>query len=110
MGGMVVLLIVGAVVLAIVIRVFAGSADHDRIRAEVEGRGGTVVSITWQPFGKGWYGEQNDRIYEVLYTDRVGRERRAWCKTSALSGVYFSEDEPPELSDLGGDGARAFGQ
>lgn len=86
-------------ILALAFRLLAGNMDHDRIRSEVEGRGGKVRSITWQPFGKGWFGEKNDRIYQVVYEDSGGLERTAWCKTSMMSGVYFSEDQPPRLPE-----------
>ena len=48
--------------------------------------------ITWQPFGRGWFGEKGDRIYEVEYTDRDGASHSASCKTSMFSSVYFTDD------------------
>jgi len=68
------------------------SLDQDRIHSDVQSRGGRVVSINWAPFGKGWFGEKNDRIYEVVYYDREGNQRWATCKTSFWSGVFWSED------------------
>jgi hypothetical protein len=70
----------------------AGSADRNRIAEYIQQRGGRVVSITWAPFGKGWFGEQNDRIYEVVYYDKEGNQHFATCKTAAWSGVYWTED------------------
>ena len=64
------------------------SMDKDRIRAYVEDRGGRLVSVNWAPFGRGWFGEKNDRIYEVVYYDREGSQHWATCKTSLFSGVY----------------------
>ena len=64
----------------------AGSLNTSR------GAAGSVVSITWAPFGKGWFGEKNDRIYEVVYYDRAGDQHWATCKTSLWSGVYWTED------------------
>jgi hypothetical protein len=70
----------------------ARSLDKDRVRAYIEERGGRVVSINWSPFGKGWFGEKNDRIYEVVYYDVAGCQHLATCKTSLFSGVYWTED------------------
>lgn len=82
----------GVVALAIGIRVFAGSLDHQRIAAYVESSGGRVESISWAPFGPGWFGEKSDRIYQIRYVDRLGQRHDAHCKTSLTTGVYFTED------------------
>lgn len=66
--------------------------DKNRITEYVRGRGGRVVSISWAPFGKGWFGEKNDRIYEVVYYDASGNQHFATCKTSFWSGVYWTDD------------------
>jgi hypothetical protein len=68
------------------------SMDKSRITDYVRGRGGRIVSINWAPFGRGWFGEKNDRIYEVVYYDSEGNQHWATCKTSLLSGVYWTED------------------
>lgn len=86
------LVLVGFIALAIVVRLLAGSSDRRRIEGEIASRGGTLLEVMWQPFGKGWFGEKNDRIYSVRYRDREGVEREAWCKTSMMSGVYFADD------------------
>jgi hypothetical protein len=80
------------VVLAIVFRLGAGGMDRGRIEEYIRERGGRIVSINWAPFGKGWFGEKNARIYEVMYYDRDGDLHMATCKTSLLSGVYWTED------------------
>lgn len=82
----------GFIALAIVIRLFAGGMDGDRVRAYVEERGGRLLASGWAPFGKGWFGEKSDRIYEVRYLDSDGNEHEASCKTSMFTGVYFTED------------------
>ncbi len=79
--------------IAIFIRLGAGSADHDRIHAELQSKGATNIQIEWSPLGKGWFGEKNDRIYLVTYTDIAGGVHRTWCKTSMFGGVYFSDHE-----------------
>jgi hypothetical protein len=68
------------------------SMDKGRITAYVQERGGRIVSISWAPFGKGWFGDKNDRIYEVVYYDREGNQHWATCKTSLFAGVYWTED------------------
>jgi len=81
--------IIGA---AILFRLLAGSMDGDRIRDYVQGRGGRLLSCNWAPFGKGWFGDKSDRIYEVSYLDNEGNQHRATCKTSMWTGVYWTED------------------
>jgi len=73
-------------------RLLADRWDRDRIQQYVAERGGSVDDITWQPWGRGWFGEKGDRIYEVEYTDRDGASHSASCKTSMFSGVYFTDD------------------
>lgn len=80
------------IVVVIAVRIYAGSKDVGRVRAYVAERGGQLLSSTWTPFGKGWFGDKSDRIYEVRYLDHEGNEHLASCKTSMFSGVYFTED------------------
>ena len=92
-GGVVAVVIIAFVGLAIVIRLCAGSMDNDRIREQIEAEGKKVRSIDWAPMGRGWAGSKNERIYEVVYEDAQGNVRQAYCKTSALAGVYWTEDK-----------------
>lgn len=85
--------VVLVVVLALVIRLASGSWDRDRIRQYIDQRGGQVVDIQWAPFGRGWFGEKGDRIYEVQYKDADGIQHLATCKTSMWTGVYWTEDK-----------------
>ena len=78
--------------LAIGFRLLADRWDRERIQQYVAERGGTLNDISWQPFGRGWFGEKGDRIYEVDYTDRDGASHSVSCKTSMFSGVYFTDD------------------
>jgi len=80
------------IVLAICIRLIAGSMNHKRIRQYIESLGGSVENIEWKPFGPGWFGEKSQVIYRVLYIDGQGAHHDAYCKTSLLTGVYFTED------------------
>ena len=81
-----------AIFAAIIIRIIAGSFDDDRIERHIRANGGKLISKEWAPFGKGWAGEKNDRIYVVFYLDSAENKHRAYVKTSSFSGVYFTED------------------
>jgi hypothetical protein len=85
--GFAVLLVVG-----IALWMFSMSLDKGRITDYIQQRGGRIVSVNWAPFGRGWFGEKNDRIFEVVYIDSAGKEHFATCKTSLFSGVYWTED------------------
>ena len=88
---------IGAVLfLALVIRLIAGAMDDGRVKDYIENQGGEVVDKEWRPFGPGWAGKDNSRIYAVTYRDKDGDLRRAHAKTSLLSGVYLTEDETIE--------------
>ncbi len=86
--------LIPAMLAAIAWRIFMGRLDRARIGNEVARFGGTVLSVTWNPFGRGWFGERSDRIYEVLYQTRSGSTVTATCKTSMTTGVYWSSDYP----------------
>jgi len=81
-----------AIVVAVLLRLIAGSMNHRRIREYTRARGGRVTDIEWDPFGPGWFGEKDSAIYRVRYVDKQGRRHQAHCKTSLLSGVYFTQD------------------
>lgn len=78
--------IVAFVLLAIVFR----RSDRARIHDAVGDLGGCVRRIRWAPFGPGWLDSQRLPIYRVDYLDRYGKERTAYCQTSALLGVYWT--------------------
>ena len=73
-------------------KLLADRWDRERIGQYVAERGGSVSDITWQPFGRGWFGHTGDRIYEVQYTDRDRASHSASCNTGLFSGVYFTDD------------------
>ena len=81
--------------LIVAVRVVADRMDRGRIRDDVGERGGVVEDISWRPFGRGWFGEKSDRIYEVAWTDSERIAHVSWCKTSLFTGVYWSEDRFP---------------
>ena len=85
-----------AISAGLAIRVVMHFVDKNRIRDEVESKGGRIVSISWNPFGRGWFFEKNERHYSVIYTDRSGAQVSASCKTSWFSGVYWAEEPRPE--------------
>ena len=80
------------VIVGIIVRVIAGSFDEDRIGSHIRANGGQLLSKEWAPFGKGWAGEKNDRIYLVIYLDSAGNKHEAYVKTSSFSSVYFTKD------------------
>ena len=108
------LIVIVFIIVAVIIRLAAGGMDQDRVRDYVASQGGRVIESNWAPFGKGWFGEKGDRIYEVRFVDRDGNEHHAHCKTSMLSGVYFTEDRitryasRPEDDYAGGDHVAAL--
>ena len=85
------LIIVGAVGVRIAMHFF----DKARIKDEVEAKLGRVVSITWNPFGRGWFFEKGERHYDVTYVDRSGQSITTGCKTSLFTGVYWAEGPQP---------------
>lgn len=85
-------LVLAGLVVVSAIWFWSMSLDKDRIAGYVGQRGGRIVSISWAPFGRGWFGEKGDRIYEVVYYDSDGAQHFATCKTSLFSGVYWTED------------------
>lgn len=85
-------IIIGFVVLAIVIRLMAGSFDRERVERYIRDMDGELLDKSWDPFGPGWFGEKDSRIYEIVYRDRGGRVHKAHVKTSMLSGVYLTND------------------
>jgi hypothetical protein len=87
-----ILLVIGGIALVILLWVGTMALDKGRIRDYVEGHGGRVVSISWAPFGRGWFGEKEERIFEVVYYDGEGNQHFATAKTSLFTGVYWTED------------------
>lgn len=85
--------ILAILILFVVTRLAAGSLDRERVDGYLRARGDKLISAEWQMFGAGWGGDKN-RIYRVHYLTAQGEERIATCKTKALSGVYFTDDEP----------------
>lgn len=84
--------IVGFVILAVVVRLIAGSFDGERVERYVKENGWELVDRSWDPFGPGWFGEKDSRIYQIVYRDLQGALHQAHVKTSMLSGVYLTND------------------
>jgi hypothetical protein len=87
------LAILGVIVLGIIIRVIAGSFDNSRVERYIQSIGGELLDCSWAPFGPGWFGEKDSRIYAIVYRDSAGAVHRAHVKTSVFSGVYLTNDE-----------------
>jgi hypothetical protein len=84
-----------AMALAVGLRILADRLDRSRIRKEIAASGGEVLDIRWSPFGRGWFGERSNRIYEVTYRTTNGKTLTATCKTSLFTGIFWLGDAPP---------------
>lgn len=93
--------VVAVILVAVVFRLLAGGLDGERVDAYFARRGCKVVDRSWAPFGTGWFGERDARIYEVVYVDEQGSTRRATVKTSMFSGVYLTDDRVVESAPGG---------
>ncbi len=82
----------GLILLIIAIRLMAGTIDGARVERYMDERGWTLVERRWEPFGPGWTGERDSRIYRIAYRDEHGRLHRAHVKTALFSGVYLTDD------------------
>ena len=71
---------------------FSFYLDSGRIRSDIEMRNGRLVNKSWNPFGKGWFGEKGERLYDVQYIDSDGNMHNAVCKTSIFTGVFWADD------------------
>lgn len=92
-GGESIFFVIGiAIATGLMIRLLAGSLDRDRVHQYITRIGGELLESHWDPFGPGWFGEKNDRIYSVRYRDRDGCIHKAHVKTSMMSGVYLTND------------------
>jgi hypothetical protein len=80
-----------ALVAIVVIRAILHFVDKSHIREDVEAKGGRILSIRWNPFGRGWFFEKNERHYAVTYIDRSSATISAACKTSLFSGIYWAD-------------------
>ena len=80
-----------ALAAGVAVRVVLHFVDKSRIKDEIESKGGRVISIRWDPFGRGWFFEKNERHYSVTYTDRSGANISTNCKTSVFTGVYWAD-------------------
>jgi hypothetical protein len=83
--------IVAAIIAGLAIRIVMHFVDKSRIKDEIESKGGRVISISWNPFARGWFFEKGERHYEVSYVDRSGGTISTTCKTSLFTGIYWAE-------------------
>ena len=89
----------GFILLIVVIRLMAGAIDGERVERYLDERGWKLVERRWEPFGPGWTGEKDSRIYRIAYRDERGRLHRAHVKTAMFSGVYLTEDQVVKEKD-----------
>ena len=88
----IVLVIAGAVAVAILGRFITHGMDRSRIEKYAGEQGWELTSCQWKLFGPGWFGNNKERIYAITYRDGQGRTHSAFAKTSTLAGVYLTED------------------
>jgi hypothetical protein len=85
-----VIIILSLVLISILWRIFITSNwDRQRIINDANNNGWTIKTIEWEPFGPGFLGEKNDRIYSVRFINENDIAQTRFCKTSVLSGVYW---------------------
>jgi hypothetical protein len=70
----------------------AGDMDRERLRRHLEERGAKLLEARWTPFGPGWRGNRDSRLYEIRYLDQDRIEHHAFCKTNLWSGIYLKDD------------------
>ena len=81
------------VALPLLIFCVSGLLDRSRIRKVIAATGGTVLGMTWTPFGRGWLLARAQRIYRVTFRNRAGETVSGICKTSMTSGVSWIPNE-----------------
>ena len=86
-----------AALAALAIRIAMHFVDKSRVKNEIESRSGRVLSIHWNPFGRGWFFEKGERHYQVTYVDRSWTTFATGCKTSLITGVYWADG--PRVED-----------
>jgi hypothetical protein len=91
--GAVVMAIVGAVMMAVLGRVVTHNMDRRRIAKYAAGQGWELLTCQRKLLGPGWFGNNRERIYAITYRDAQGKTHAALAKTSALAGVYLTEDQ-----------------
>lgn len=91
---------------------FRKSLDKDNVKLWVESKGGRLISKEWTPFGSGWAGESRERLYTIIYIDRLGNRRKAEIKTSYGTGVYVRKDEiiSPSNKSVNSNNSSPFSQ
>ena len=73
--------------------------DRSRIQDYFRRRGEHLLDMHWDPFGPGWFGEKDARIYRVRYRDSEGRTHAGHVKTSMWSGVYLTGNRVVKSSE-----------
>lgn len=86
------------VIAVIGLGLYSVSGNKTRIKDYIESKGGELVEEDWQPFGKGWFGEDKESIYKIKYYDKKGNLHESWAKTSFFTGVFLSDDTIVEYS------------
>lgn len=97
-NGWIWLIVAAAVVVAILGRGMTHAMDRSRIAKYAASQGWQLLSCQWKLLGPGWFGGSRERFYAIRYRDAQGQERTAFAKTSALAGVYLTEDRATDAA------------
>jgi hypothetical protein len=90
-------LLISVVALLIAVPLIAGPSDRKRIREEIEGNGGTVLTISYNFLAQFWLYRGWGRVYDVIYRTRDGQNATARCRATTFSGLSWISNSPPRL-------------
>ncbi|MGX8794829.1 hypothetical protein ACR6HW_01865 [Fusibacter sp. JL298sf-3] len=68
------------------------SRDKKRIRRHFIHKGYESIEIEWAPFGPGFLGDSDNRIYHVGYTEE-GVYHSKYVKTNLGAAVYYTDEK-----------------
>ena len=74
------------------IRIGLHYLDKKRIYQAAERKGWRDSTVEWAPFAPGSFFERNERNYLVVYVDQEGLTHEVYCKTSLMTGIYWSDE------------------
>jgi hypothetical protein len=86
-------------ILAILLWFMNQSMDQDRIRNQVDVRGGKLLEHKLLSSAKEWWRQALERDYEVRYIDAEGHEHFATCTTGLFKGLVWTDDRLLRYAD-----------
>src|SRR6266576_5520022 len=85
-------LLIWAIGAALIFRIIMHFVDKNRIKDEVESKGGRVISISWNPFARGWFFEKMSAITTSLTWIVLGPLYRRLAKPVCSRGSIGRKD------------------